>query len=72
VQEAGADFDPHELLVELERDMASAAANLEYERAALLRDQIMELKAGTGVTKLEPRTKPAAYGRGRRRGGARA
>ena len=49
-----------ELLAELEADMASAASNLEYERAALLRDQISELKSGTGLDKLEPRTRPAS------------
>jgi len=53
VHEDAASFDLHELVRELERDMATAAANLEYERAALLRDQIAELKSGTG--KLDPR-----------------
>jgi len=53
VHEDAASFDLHELVRELERDMATAAANLEYERAALLRDQIAELKSGTG--KIEPR-----------------
>ena len=48
VKEDGAVFDLHELVRELERDMATAAGNLEYERAALLRDQIAELKNGTG------------------------
>jgi len=48
VQEDEGSFDLHELVRELERDMAAAAASLEYERAALLRDQIMELKSGTG------------------------
>jgi excinuclease ABC subunit B len=46
VREDGAEFDLHELVRELERDMAAAAASLEYERAALLRDQIAELKSG--------------------------
>jgi excinuclease UvrABC nuclease subunit len=41
--------------------MQIAAANLEYERAALLRDQIMELKNGTGLSKIEPKRKPANY-----------
>ncbi|HRJ70642.1 MAG TPA: excinuclease ABC subunit UvrB [Terrimicrobiaceae bacterium] len=54
-------LDLHELLAELERDMAAAAANLEYERAALLRDQIMELKNSSGVSKIEPRRKPMKY-----------
>jgi excinuclease ABC subunit B len=58
VKEGPAEFDLHELIRELERDMSTAAANLEYERAALLRDQIMELKAGTG--KFEP-LKRGAY-----------
>ena len=57
VKETPADFDLHELIRELEQDMSTAAANLEYERAALLRDQIMELKNGTGVSKIEPRKK---------------
>ncbi len=55
LRETPSDFDLHELLRELERDMAAAAASLEYERAALLRDQIAELKSGSGVSKIEPR-----------------
>ena len=46
--------------------MVIAAANLEYEKAALLRDQIAELKAGTGIDKIEPKRKPVKYGKGRR------
>ncbi len=50
-----------------------ASANLESERAALLRDQIMEVKNGTGLTKIEPKRKPVKYssrggGTPRRRG----
>ena len=48
----------------LEEEMMHAAANLEYERAALLRDQIMELKSGTGIAKIEPKKKPVKYGAG--------
>jgi len=71
VKEDGAVFDLHELVRELERDMATAAANLEYERAALLRDQITELKNGTGT----PGHPPPARGKypkpsRRNRGGA--
>jgi excinuclease ABC subunit B len=47
VREGG--LDTAELLRELEAEMAEAASKLEYERAALLRDQIAELKMGTGV-----------------------
>ena len=38
------------LLKELEAEMKDASRKLEYERAALLRDQIMELKGGGVVT----------------------
>jgi excinuclease ABC subunit B len=69
IQEAGGDFDLTELLRELEDDMQRASANLEFERAALLRDQIMEVKSGAGLTKIEPKRKPVKYTRnsGRRR-----
>ena len=63
VQEAGGDYNLTELLRELEDDMQRASANLEFERAALLRDQIMEVKSGTGLTKIEPKRKPVKYGR---------
>jgi len=62
VAETAPDFDLHELMQELERDMATAAANLEYERAALLRDQIAELKAGNGLDKITSTPKPVKYG----------
>ena len=69
IQEAGGDFNLTELLRELEDEMQQASANLEFERAALLRDQIMEVKSGTGLTKIEPKRKPVRYtrGSGRRR-----
>ncbi|HET8654860.1 MAG TPA: excinuclease ABC subunit UvrB, partial [Longimicrobiaceae bacterium] len=37
--------DPEELLKELEREMRDAAAKLDFERAALLRDELLELRA---------------------------
>jgi len=69
IQEAGGNFDLTELLRELEEEMQQASANLEFERAALLRDQIMEVKSGTGLTKIEPKRRPLKYTRnsGRRR-----
>jgi excinuclease ABC subunit B len=69
IQEAGGDFNLTELLRELEAEMQQASANLEFERAALLRDQIMEVKSGTGLTKIEPKRKAVSYtrGSGRRR-----
>jgi len=36
---------PEELLAEIEKEMRDAAAQLDFERAALLRDQLLELKA---------------------------
>jgi excinuclease ABC subunit B len=72
IQEAGGNFNVTELLRELEQDMQEASANLEFERAALLRDQIMEVKSGTGISKIEPKRRPMKYssrsrGAGRRR-----
>jgi len=69
IQEAGGNFDLTELLRELEEEMQQASANLEFERAALLRDQIMEVKSGTGLTKIEPKRRAVKYTRnsGRRR-----
>jgi excinuclease ABC subunit B len=69
IREVGGDFDLTELLRELEDEMQQASANLEFERAALLRDQIMEVKSGTGLNKIEPKRRPVKYTRnaGRRR-----
>ncbi|HEY6206896.1 MAG TPA: excinuclease ABC subunit UvrB [Chthoniobacterales bacterium] len=69
IQEAGGNFNLTELLRELEEEMQEASANLEFERAALLRDQIMEIKDGTGLAKIEPKRRPIKYTRnaGRRR-----
>jgi excinuclease ABC subunit B len=69
IREAGGDFNLTELLRELEDEMQRASANLEFERAALLRDQIMEVKSGTGLDKIEPKRRPIKYTRnsGRRR-----
>jgi excinuclease ABC subunit B len=69
IREAGGDFNLTELLRELEAEMQQASANLEFERAALLRDQIMEVKNGVGIDKIEPKRRPIRYSRnaGRRR-----
>ncbi len=63
IREVGGDFDLSELLRELEDEMQQASANLEFERAALLRDQIMEVKSGTGLNKIEPKRRPVKYTR---------
>jgi excinuclease ABC subunit B len=72
IRESGGDFNLTELLRELEQEMQEASANLEFERAALLRDQIMEVKSGTGLTRIEPKRRATKYssrsrGAGRRR-----
>jgi excinuclease ABC subunit B len=69
IREAGGDFNVTELLRELEDEMQQASANLEFERAALLRDQIMEVKSGAGISKIEPKRRLVKYTRnaGRRR-----
>ena len=69
IRETGGDFNLTELLRELEHEMQEASANLEFERAALLRDQIMEVKSGTGLANIEPKRRPFKYTRnaGRRR-----
>jgi excinuclease ABC subunit B len=71
IQEAGGDFNVTELLRELEKEMQEASANLEFERAALLRDQIMEVKSGTGISKIEPERRPVKYSSRSRRPGRR-
>ena len=49
--------------------MLGAANNLEFEKAALLRDQIRELKRSTGDGKSEDgKPRPVNYGRGKRGG----
>jgi len=62
IREGGGDFNISEVIRELEQEMQVAATNLEYERAALLRDQIMELKRGSGISKIEPKKQSVQYG----------
>jgi excinuclease ABC subunit B len=61
VREGGADLSLTDLLAELSQEMDEASAALEFERAALLRDQIMELKAGAGLEKISPSRRPVSY-----------
>jgi excinuclease ABC subunit B len=68
IRETGGNFSLSETLRELEAEMLTASANLEYEKAALLRDQIAELKAGTGLAKIEPKRQPVKYGAKKTRG----
>ena len=49
VREGGADYDVHTAVQDLEREMLEAAESLEFERAALLRDQLKELRVAAGL-----------------------
>jgi excinuclease ABC subunit B len=48
LNDAAGNFDVVETIRQIEEDMLKAANNLEFEKAALLRDQIRELKRSTG------------------------
>ncbi|MEJ0091243.1 MAG: excinuclease ABC subunit UvrB [Limisphaerales bacterium] len=59
LREGGVDIDITTTIQELEADMLKAAENLQFEKAALLRDQIKELKHMRDGTK--PEAKPTSY-----------
>lgn len=59
------DYVTAEYLEELQKEMLEAAQNLEFERAALLRDRIATLK---GEKVASPQAKPGRRGRGKPRG----
>ena len=61
IGEGGADMDVTQVLQELENEMLAASASMHYEKAALLRDQIMELKQQVGLDKIEPKSKGVTY-----------
>jgi excinuclease ABC subunit B len=73
INDAGGDFDLTETLRELEAEMLEAADNLEFEKAALLRDQIRELKRqfglgqGSGQPASAVAASPVSYSRRKRR-----
>jgi len=48
VRESGADYNITEAISEIEREMLQAAEMLEFERAAVLRDQLRELQRADG------------------------
>ena len=68
VGESSPDMDVMQVLQELEDEMLAASASMHYEKAALLRDQIMELKQQAGLTKIEPKAKPVSYPKSRGKG----
>jgi excinuclease ABC subunit B len=64
LRDAGMDVDLTETINELESEMLAAANNLEFEKAALLRDQIKELKrtiAGSQPAKQATVAKTVSY-----------
>jgi excinuclease ABC subunit B len=58
--ETGVDLDITETIKELEEEMLGAANNLEFEKAALLRDQIRELKRAIPGSDPSKQAKPGA------------
>jgi len=68
LREAGMDVDLTTTISELEEEMLAAANNLEFEKAALCRDQIKELKRTLDGAPAGKETKPVNYRRsGRKR-----
>jgi excinuclease ABC subunit B len=59
--EVGGDFDVTETLRDLQEEMVEASNNLEFEKAALLRDQIRELKRQFGESPAQPSTREVSY-----------
>ena len=74
VKEAGEDYDVVRAIAEMEREMAEAAEAMEFERAALLRDQIFELKRAENPFKgavQEAKRRPMVYHPDKGRSGGR-
>lgn len=61
VAESGKDLDTLAVIRELEEEMQEAAARLEFERAALIRDQINQLKERAGQEPLAVKRKKVRY-----------
>jgi len=69
--ETGVDIDITETIKELEEEMLGAANNLEFEKAALLRDQVRELKRAVAGSEPAPppragAARPVSYGKSRK------
>ena len=61
VAESGSDIDTLAVIRELEEEMQEAASKLEFERAALIRDQINQLKEQAGEKPLIVKRKKTRY-----------
>jgi excinuclease ABC subunit B len=72
LKETGEDYDVHTVMQDIEREMLEAAEQLEFERAAILRDQMRELSVASGLAPKpnKPRSgkKSAPYKTRRRKG----
>jgi excinuclease ABC subunit B len=66
LKEAGMDVDITQTINELEGEMLSAANNLEFEKAALMRDQIRELKRAIDGSQPAKDAKPSSTSYSRR------
>lgn len=73
LREAAGDLDLTETIRQLEEEMVSAANDLEFEKAALLRDQIRELKRTLegGEKSAAEAARQVSYGKGAKRSRAR-
>jgi excinuclease ABC subunit B len=66
LHEVDGNFDVTETLRELQGEMVEASEKLEFEKAALLRDQIRELKRNFSGVLPEPAPSPVKYTKSRR------
>ena len=74
LNEAGGNFDVVETIRELQAEMIAASNNLEFEKAALCRDQVNELKRGAGILteKEKAQTRNVSYKQSKRSSGGKA
>src|SRR3989440_4700662 len=67
LNESGGDIDLNETIRELEGEMLAAANNLEFEKAALLRDQVRELKRALEGTQPAKESRSVSYSKPRQK-----
>jgi excinuclease ABC subunit B len=72
LKDASLDIDLTETIKQLEGEMVAAAEALQFEKAALFRDQIKELKRMLEGGKAEDKPRPVSYRKGGRQGRRKA
>jgi excinuclease ABC subunit B len=72
LRDAAANFDVVDTIRELQASMLEASNNLEFEKAALFRDQVNELKRMTGSPDAPAAKRGVNYGKPQRRSGRTA